>query len=80
MIISLILYIHKAKSQDSLLRVWQIHIPKSCCSARNLMRSGPDCSEPLVSNRVDFLEISHRIRMAPEVELQTFHIPQLPQR
>ena len=43
------------------------------------MRSGPDCSEPLVSNRFDFLEIGYRIRMAPEVKLQTLHILQLPQ-
>ena len=42
------------------------------------MRSGPDCSEPLVSNRFDFLEIDHRIRMTPEVELQTLHILHLP--
>ena len=78
MIILFILYVHKAKSQDSLLRVWQIHIPKSCYSGHYLMRSGPDCSEPLVSNRFDFLEIDHRIRMAPEVELQTLHILHLP--
>ncbi len=41
------------------------------------VKNGPDCSEPLISDCFDFLEIGHRVRMSTEVELQALHIIQL---
>ena len=49
-----------------------------CVNFSDVMcKNGPDCSEPLMLNRFDSLEVSHRIRMSAEVKLQALHIIQL---
>ena len=41
------------------------------------MKNGPDCSELFLSDRFNFLEVSHRVRMSTEVKLQALPIIQL---